>query len=160
MFTSPAPQHAWLKKLVGEWSYESECGAGPDQPAAKVHGTESVRLLGDLWVICESRGQMPDGNSMSALMTLGFDPAKNKFVGTWIGSPMANLFVYEGILSPDQRVLPLDTTGPSFTDPAKTAHYQDVIEFTPEGHRLFWSQVRQDDGSWQKFMTARYTRTK
>lgn len=158
MKSEPVAQHRWLKQLVGAWTYEHECSMGPDQPVMKLSGTERVRMLGELWVIAEAEGELPDGGSMSCLMQLGFDPARQKFVGAWIGSPMTHQFVYEGALDATQKVLPLETIGPSFTDPNKTARYQDVIGLVRDGVRTLTSQCLNDDGTWTKFMTATYTR--
>lgn len=158
MQSEPVSQHRWLKQLVGEWTYEYECKMGPDQPVMKLTGREKVRMLGELWVIAESTGEMPDGGSMSSIMTVGFDPAKNRYVGSWVGSPMASMFVYEGQLDDSGKVLPLNTEGPSFTDPSKLARYQDVIEIVGDGKRTMTSQALGDDGKWTQFMQATYTR--
>jgi hypothetical protein len=44
--SEPQPQHQWLQKLVGDWTYEGEALMGPGQPPIKSEGTESVRSLG------------------------------------------------------------------------------------------------------------------
>lgn len=160
MMTKPTKEHEWLKRFVGEWKMEGECFMGPDKPAEKSSGTERVRMLGDLWLIGESTMQMPGVGTGQAIMTLGFDPNKKKFVGSWVGSMMGQMFVYEGELDAAQRVLPLNTTGPSWTDPTKMASYQDVVELHSNDKRLLWSQVKGDDGKWTRFMTATYTRVK
>ena len=68
-------QHEWLTKLVGEWAFESVADFGPDQPKLKSTGTETVRALGELWIVCEGRGKIPDADDeMSMRMTLGYDP--------------------------------------------------------------------------------------
>jgi hypothetical protein len=41
----PQSEHLWLHHLIGEWSFESECIMGPDQPPIKTTGREVVRLL-------------------------------------------------------------------------------------------------------------------
>lgn len=134
---------------------------GPGQPTETARGRETVRMLGDLWLVFEGSGEMPGGaGPMGYVMTLGFDPAKGKFVGSWIGSPMATLFVYEGELDVAGKSLPLNTTGPSFTDPKKTARFQDVYEIHGADRRSMWSQSQNEDGSWTKFMSATYTRVK
>jgi hypothetical protein len=133
---------------------------GPDQPPTKFAGVEKAQMLGDLWLLCEGRCEMPGGGMMESRMTVGFDPRKKRFVGTWIGTPMAYMFVYEGELSADGRQLPLTTPGPSFTDPSKTDIYQDVLEIQGPDARALYAQLRRPDGSWQRFMTARYTRVK
>lgn len=154
------PQHRWLHKLVGDWTYESECAAGPDKPGEKFRGTERVTGLGDLWVVCNGQGEMPDGDVARMMMTLGYDPAGQKFLGTWVGSMMSHMWVYEGTLDEAQRVLTLSAEGPSFTDPKKTAQYQDVIEFLADDHRTLTSRCRSDDGTWTQFMVAHYRRNK
>jgi hypothetical protein len=160
MQSKPEKQHEWLKQFVGSWEFEGACIMGPDQPPMKSTGTETVRMLGDLWIVAESQGTMPDGNTMTALLTLGFDPAKKKFVGTWVGSPMTALFVYDGELDAKEEVLPLNCTGPSWEDPAKTMQYQDIHEMRKDGTRLLRSQALGPDGKWMQFMSATYRKIK
>jgi hypothetical protein len=153
-------EHAWLQRLVGQWTSEAECVMGPDTPPVTFRGTDSVRSIGDVWVACEGRGEMPGGGSTLTVMTLGYDPAKKRFVGSFIGSMMTHQWVYEGALDPMGNVLTLDTEGPSFTDQGKMAKYQDVIEFKSDDHRTLSSRVLGDDGTWTQFMTAHYRRTR
>lgn len=163
MFGEPTPQHHWLKKLIGEWSIESDCSMGPDKPTEKSHGREVVRAMGDFWIVCEGVGSMPGGGGeFTYLMVLGYDIEKKKYVGTWAGSPMHHLFIYEGELHTKDGVdiLPLNSTGPSMTEPGKLAQYQDVTEVHPDGRRVMYSQARGDDGNWVRFMTAQITKVK
>ncbi len=163
MMSKPEQQHQWLKRFVGEWAFDSECFMGPDKPPAKSSGVEVVRMLGELWMVAEMHSEMPDGGGpMSAIMTVGFDPVRGKFIGTWVGSPMTALFVYEGVMTDSGGVqtLPLNTIGPSWADPTKTTQYQDVIELHGDDRRVLWSQALGDDGQWMRFMTANYRRTK
>jgi hypothetical protein len=158
MQAEPQAEHKWLEQLVGEWTSEMEASMGPDQPPMKHTGTETVRSL-TLWVQCEGHSSMPDGSPARTVMTLGYDPARKKFVGSFIGSMMAGQWVYEGTLDPAGKVLTLDTEGPSFADPTKTAKYQDVIEIVSPDHRTLSSRFRAEDGTWHHFMTAHYRRT-
>ena len=57
---------------------------------------------------------MPGGGPATTLMTLGYDPEKKRFVGTWIGSMMTHLWIYDGALDAAGKVLTLDAEGPSF----------------------------------------------
>ena len=47
-------------------------------------------------------------------MTLGFDPQKGGYVGTWIGSMTSFLWIYRGTLDRAEKILTLDTEGPNF----------------------------------------------
>lgn len=161
MQTEPTPEHQWLQQMVGEWEFEHECNMGPDQPPMKSHGREVVRAVGDLWVQGEMTGIMPDdGGEMTAFMALGYDPVKGKYIGTWYGSPMAHMFVYEGKREADGKTLPLNTSGPSFTDPTKTARYRDIVEIVSKDERHLRSECEMEDGSWMPFMKGIYRRVK
>ena len=158
MKTEPTEQHQWLKGFVGDWVIESEANMGPDQPPMTWSGRESVRMLGELWIVCEGSGDTPGGGTMSSVFTLGYDPGKGKYVGSWVGSPMASLFVYEGELDADGKTLPLHCEGPHFADPTKMATYKDVQILHEDGTRELQSFLKGDDGQWTHFMTARYRR--
>jgi hypothetical protein len=157
MYTEPQKEHQWLDRFMGEWITESECSMGPDQPPAKTKGTEVVRSLGGLWIVAEGEGDMPDGNPGQTLMTLGFDSQSDRYVGTFIGSMMTHLWVYNGSLDADGKILTLDTEGPNFTQNFITK-YKDIIEFVSNDHRMMTSQILGDDGNWLQFMTAHYWR--
>jgi hypothetical protein len=158
MNIKPQNEHAWLQQFVGEWTYESECVMGPDQPPMKSSGKESVRALGGFWVVGEGQGEMPDGEIGNTIITLGFDPGTGRFVGTFVGSMMPMLWVYDGSLDADERVLTLEADGPNFTKPGETAKYRDIVEAVSPDHRILRSRVLGDDGEWVEFMTAHYRR--
>jgi hypothetical protein len=160
MQAEPQKEHQWLQKLVGEWAYETECSMGPDKPPEKFKGTETVRSIGGLWVVCEGKGEMPGGGAATTIMTLGYDPVKKRYVGTFLGSMMTHLWAYDGGLDAAGKVLTLDTEGPSFTAEGKMAKYKDVIELKSDDHRVLTSQALGDDGKWHGFMAAHYPRTK
>ena len=156
----PTKEHQWLQRLVGEWTFEGECQMGADQPPSKSTGKESVRSLGGLWTIGEGEGDTPDGGACKSIMTLGYDPATKKFVGTFIASVMTHLWPYSGTLDASQKVLTLDSEGPSFTDDGTFAKYQDIIEFITDDHRTLSSQYVGPNGEWIPFMKAHYRRKK
>lgn len=100
----------------------------------------------------------PDDNSMRSLMTLGFDPERGKFVGSFIASCMTFQWLYEGTLDADQKVLTLNAEGPSFAGDGSMAQYQDIIEVVDPNTYLLSSRCQNVDGSWFPFMRAKYTR--
>jgi Protein of unknown function (DUF1579) len=159
MHAEPQKQHQWLDKFIGEWISETEYRMGSDQPLSTIKGTEVVRSLGGVWIIAEGSGEMPDASSGKTMMTLGFDPQSDRFVGTFIGSMMTHLWIYNGSLDAEEKRLTLDTEGPNFSQGA-IAPYKDIIEFVSNDHRIMTSQILMDDGNWNHFMTAHYRRQK
>ncbi len=158
MHAEPQKEHQWLQKLVGEWTYETEVKTESDQPAEKSTGTERVRSLGGLWVLAEGQGEMPGCGTATTLMTLGYDPQKQRYVGTWIGSMMTYLWLYDGELDAKETVLTLSSDGPAMTGDEQMAKYRDVIEFKSADHRVMTSYMLRNDGQWHHFMTANYWR--
>jgi Protein of unknown function (DUF1579) len=160
MTVEPQKEHQWLQKLVGEWTTEMDAVMGPDKPPEKFTGTDSVRSIGGVWVMCEGRGPMPDGGSAVTIMTLGYDPTKKRYVGTFIGSMMTYLWLYDGELDPSGKKLVLNAEGPAVGVEGKMAKYKDTIEFLSDDHRTLTSHMLGDDGKWTQFMEAHYRRKK
>lgn len=149
-------EHRWLARMAGEWTYEVEVDASTGQPSTTQTGREHVRTLGDLWVVGEAREDGGDGHA--SILTLGVDPARGLFVGTFVASMMPNLWLYEG--TRDGESLVLRTEGPSFTDEGKTAEYRDVLALDGDDRRTLTSHQRGADGEWRAFMTMRYRRVR
>ncbi len=157
MHSEPQQEHRWLQKLIGEWTTEHTAPTAPDASAENMQGRESVRSLGDLWVLCEGEGEMPGGGIARSLMTLGYDPTRQRFVGSFVASMMTHLWVYEGELDAAGKVLTLNTVGPKF-DGEGMANYRDVIEFHDDNYRTLSAYVQDDNGQWQRMFVAHYRR--
>jgi hypothetical protein len=150
--------HRWLQQLVGDWSYESDVLIGHATPRETFTGTESVRPLGEFWIVAEGESGMPGGPSSNSMMTLGYDPDKGRFTGTFVHSEGSYLWLYDGELDRDGKALTLSSEGPSMAGEGITTRYRDVIELTDNDHRTFISEAIGEDGRWHGFMTARYQR--
>ncbi|KRE11323.1 hypothetical protein ASE63_20425 [Bosea sp. Root381] len=158
MKAEPQKEHAWLQQLVGEWESEMTCSMGPDQPSSTTKGKESVRSLGGLWTVGDGGGEAPDGSHCTTLMTLGFDPAKGRFVGTFVASMMSMIWHYEGSLEADGKTLTLETEGPSMAGDGSMSKYRDIITFLSPDHRTLTSKMPGENGDWTEFMTTHYRR--
>jgi hypothetical protein len=151
MKVEPQKQHRWLQKLLGEW-----VSAGGEE---HLDGwTESFGPVGEVWVQGVSHGPTHDGPPAKTVVTLGYNPNTQKFVGTWIGSMMDHLWVYEGELSEDEQTLVLEAVGPRFDGTEGMATYRDEMEILDENTRELRSSVLGDDGVWTTFMTNKYQR--
>ncbi len=154
----PTPAHVWLHRLIGDWTMEGHCIMGPGQPEHRFRGSETVRGIGALWVMGEGTGEMPGGGISTNIITLGFDVARGRFVGSFISSAMPMMWVYDGALDAAGSVLTLDTEGPDFTDCTRRARYQDIVALTADGGRSLSSRVQGADGAWHPVMHADYRR--
>lgn len=158
MKTEPQDEHRWLNQLVGAWTYEADFSMGPDQPRQRSTGVEQVRSVNGLWIISEAEGEMPGGGMATSIMTLGYDTVRQHYVGTFISSMMAYLWVYKGIMDSTATTLTLEAEGPSFAKEGKMAKYRDIVSLKADGTRLLTSFGLGEDGRWREFMTINYRR--
>lgn len=158
MYENLHPEHGWLEQLLGEWTFESEMSMEPGAEPVRTTGTETVRSLGGFWVLAESRFQTMGGTPAAAVMTLGFDPRRQRYVGSYIGSMMSHQWVYDGAVDAAGRTLTLETEGPSFTGEAPMVPYRDIVEILDANHRTLSSEVLEANGQWRHFMTMRFER--
>jgi hypothetical protein len=156
MFAKPQDEHRWLDQLVGKWSLQHTCKT-PDGGIASTQGRMTCRSLLGMWLICESEGESGDGESWASVMTVGFDPAVGRYVGTYIGSMLASIWHYEGIMDPSGKRLPLETKGPSLVGTG-TCKYRDTIEVVSDKRWLFSSEYQNESGEWTSFMQGEHTR--
>jgi hypothetical protein len=148
----PRAEHAFLQRLVGRWRVVPK-----DMPDHE-DWIEEVRSLNGIWFVAEGRGRMPDGSEAATVLTLGHNGATGRYLGSWIGTMMEYLWVYDGELSPDGDTLSLYASGPGCDDREGMQDYREQIIFTGDGKRIFTSSAKQPDGSWKPFMTAEYFR--
>jgi hypothetical protein len=155
-----APQteeHAWLQQLVGDWTCVAEANMGPGTEPMRIESTEHVRSIGGLWILAEGAATI-EGTQMSTVMTIGYDPRQEKYVGSWVDSTQTHFWTYVGKLDDARTTLTLEAEGPDFGDPSKTALYRDAIALEGKDKKVMTSSVRGADGKWTSFMRAEYTR--
>ena len=155
-YAQPTPEHRWLQQLEGTWKFVGECKT--PEGSSKQEGTQTIRRFGELWTLFEADTKM-DQEPMQSIITLGFDPAKGKFVGSFVATMMSSFWTYEGTLDAAKKVLPLNSEGPRMDGKPGSAQYQDEIEIVSKDEYIFRARLQQDDGTWIEFMTSRYTRT-
>lgn len=155
--STPTKEHEWLRQFVGEWETEGESPEMPGQPAMKCKGTVKARMLGTLWLVLEPQNEVM-GMQMNALQTIGYDPEKKKYHGTWVDSMINHLWRYDGTVDATGKILTLEADGPDFTQPGKTAKYRDLYEFKSADQIVTTSQALGPDGKWMTFMKGNMRR--
>jgi hypothetical protein len=151
-------EHRWLEQLTGRWSVSFDMPAAAGEQASEGAWLEETRSLGGAWIVSGTTGIMPDGSKATNIMTLGYDPAKKRYVGSFVSSVMTYLWVYEGTLDETGKVLTLDCEGPDFETTGGTARYQDIITIKDENARNFSSRRQNADGTWKSVMSSDYKR--
>lgn len=144
-------EHEWLQQYVGEWEVMSEIRMEPGAAETQMSSTESVRSIGPLWVVGEGSADS-EGVAFSSVLTLGYDPGQEAFVGTWIDSATPFLWTFTGELDESKQALTLETEGPRWGVMGTKAKYRERHEFVDADHRTTASSIQNEDGSWFTFL--------
>ena len=150
----PQAEHEWLQQFVGEWESETESHMDPDREPEISKAIERLRPLGAFWVVNEIDAEM-FGKPFHGIQTIGYDPRKRKFTGTWVDSLSNVIWTYEGSLNRERTKLTLYTEGPCPTTPDKLSKLKDVLELKDKTHKLYSSYILGTDGDWTLCMEAR-----
>ncbi len=157
----PQEEHMWLQKLIGEWEFEGEMMMAPGHPSQKYTGKETVKPLGDLWILAEGRDISPgEGASGTSLTVLGYDTDAKRFIGIFVVSIMTHMWIYHGELDSAGKKLTLDTEGPGGKGPDAKAKFKDAIEVVSDDHRILTSRMQSEDGQWHQLVETHYHRVK
>ena len=147
----PQKEHEWLQQLTGEWENECEVNM-PGMSVMKMKSTETARLLGGFWLVAEGKGDMM-GTPMQTILTLGYDPEKNKYIGTWVDSVSNYMWKYEGVMDAGGKTLTLSTEGPCPMRGNKIMKFREVLELKSPNQKTFTSSLQEDDGKWTTMVT-------
>lgn len=150
-------EHRWLQRLIGEWTFTGSGLLGAEGGRDNFSGRETVRRLGEFWIAVEAESTA-GGAITRSMMTLSFDLFRRRYVGTWAGSMMPALWVYDGQLDSSKRVLTLETEGPSFEQDGHIASYRDLLTVIDDDTRRVQSFVMAETGRWREFMFSEYKR--
>jgi hypothetical protein len=158
---SPGPQPHdptdFLRQLEGDWLVVTEATLGPGQEPIRSESRKAARMVGR-WLVAESEGIAANGRPFTSILTLGYDPHEERFVGTWIDSMQAHMWSYHGTLDEPGTVLTLATEGPILGDPTRIAQYRELIEVVDADHALIRSMILGPDGEWFEFARAEHRR--
>lgn len=155
----PTKEHELLKQFAGDWTVVAEAAAAPGEEGMKCEGTESAKMVGGFWLVGQGEASMM-GTPVNSVLTIGYDPATKKYIGTFVCSMDSTLWKYAGSFDESGKKLTLETEGPSPIEPSKKVKFREVLELKDKDHKMFTSEMQGDDGKWMKIATMNYTRKK
>jgi predicted 3-demethylubiquinone-9 3-methyltransferase (glyoxalase superfamily) len=163
--TSSAPKtkklsgFQWLKQFEGTWLVVSK-SSGANAGETNSHSVGiTAKAIGTQWIVSEQRGKMA-GMDFSAVQTLGYDAKKKQFIGSWVDSTSTYTWQLTGSLDDSGEKLTMDSEGADWKNPIKTRRYRDMYKFKSESEIATESQLLNDAGQWETFMTSTMTRKK
>ncbi len=90
-----APEHGWIQESAGTWNVKCTYYMDPTQPPMECTARETIEAVGQFWTVSTFEADFM-GMPFQGRCTLGYTPAKERFVGTWIDSMSQHMFVMEG----------------------------------------------------------------
>lgn len=152
------PEHAEVLRKAGDWLVRCTYYMGGEADPIEVDGRETGQMLGDLW--CNSRFEADMlGSPLQGNGSLGFDPVKKKYVGTWKDSATPFLYTFEGTFDPVIGVF--DLAGENF-DPVRQclAVYRSRVEFISADEHVLDLSIDVPEGLPIKVLRYHYRRKK
>ena len=151
----PTAEHTMLLENVGTWNVDCTYFMGPGEPM-RVQAKETVEALGGFWTVSLFESEFM-GMPFAGRATSGYDPKAGKWVGTWIDTMMPHMFVMEGDLDPETRVLTMHCQGPAPMT-GEMIPYRSTAECLEDGTRRFEMFMTLPDAGEVKMFSYVYTR--
>jgi len=153
---TPSEEHTYLNQFVGEWKTSGQ-GTDPSGKKSDLAGFEFDRMvLGDFWLFFVYNSQM-NGKPFVGHGMIGYDPARKKYIGSWVDSMSPYMASFEGTADREKKTLTLNVSG---TDPntLKACKGKLVFEFQDADHRDLKSYRIDDSGGEKLAYELHYAR--
>lgn len=153
---TPSDEHKLLQESVGKWNVKCTYYMDPSQPPMECDATETIESVGPFYTASrfESRfGEMPFLGSA----TLGYDPHKEKWVGTWISNMGPEFYYFEGDYDADAKRLEMKGEG-MFPHFGCICPFRSVQDWNDDGMHKFEFFVQIPNGPEMKTFTYLYSR--
>ena len=131
----PGPEHEMLKKDVGTWDATVEMFM-PGAPPSVSKGTETVTMLGGFWQLSEFKSEMM-GQPFEGRGTTGYDPAKKKYVGTWVDTMTPGYYTVEATYDAATKTMTGTMEGPRPDGGVTRVKTKETTEWKDADTRVF-----------------------
>jgi hypothetical protein len=156
-FMMPGPEHAELKRLVGDWKAEVKSFMpDPNNPTTSEAKASFKMILGGRFVQQNFTGSF-DGQEFEGIGISGYDRALKKYVGSWIDSMGTGIMHTEGTFDPKSRTI---TETGSSSSPMGTMKMKMLTKHIDDNKFHFTMFMIAPEGGEQKMMEITYTRKK
>lgn len=156
-FPTPSKEHEILQRDVGDWTITGKIMA--PEGMQEFVGEEKVVAIGKFWTVSHYSSNAMGGLKGSS--TIGFDPAKKQFVGTWVDSFMPSVTHMHGKYDEKTKTMTLETKGIGMD--GKPMPGKIVIKYKDQNSHTFTMMNPDPTGATEKMVTTMemtYTRKK
>ncbi len=149
-----APEMALYKQDVGQWDCDIKFWMDPNGEPMTSKGTESNRMLGDMWILSEFQGDF-GGMTFEGCGQFGYDAEKKKYIGTWVDSTSPFASQMEGTYDPATKTMTQIGTG---KNPDGSPMKSKSVVVYKDGGKVFtmYNQAPGSADEWIKVMEIVY----
>jgi hypothetical protein len=139
---------------VGEWECDIKMWNDPNAEPMSAQGTESNRMLGDMWLISQFKADF-GGMPYEGCGQFGYDSEKKKYVGAWVDSMNPYASHMEGTYDAATKTLTQFGTG---KNPDGSSMKSKSVVVYKENGRVFtmYNQASPGKDEWIKVMEIVY----
>ncbi len=156
--STPAANHAVLKKLTGNWNAETKFWVDPaGQPEVSKGKAVNKMILGDRYLSSSFKGKAM-GKPFEGQSVIGYDNVSKKYFSTWIDTMNTGLFKSEGTANQDNTEITLNSsfTCPMTREPLQSEEKLTIIDKNHYKYEAFMV----GGGKHDKAMEISYTRSR
>jgi len=156
----PTEQHKILQNDVGTWDAVCQLWPAPDADPIPFKAVEKNRLLeGGTWLISDYTADI-GSMKFEGHGIFGYDPKKEKYVGTWVDNMTPIISPMEGTYDAEKKSMTMTSKGYN-PETGKTFEMKNVSRYIDKDTRIFEMYMPGEDGKkmW-KSMEMKYTRRK
>ena len=152
---TPSPEHEKLQSKIGVWDVDCFYSMNLPEPV-QAKGRETIEALGAFWTVGRFEVEL-HGSSILGRSTLGWDPHKLAYIGTWMDSATPFFYYFEGHFDEAGTVLKLEGDN---TDPISKnlVLYRSEEEYSDNDHRVLSLFVESKPGFETQLLRYEYTR--
>ena len=153
----PSKEMERFKSDIGTWDCEVRMFGDPAEKPAISKGSETVSMLGGMWLVSHFKGEMM-GMQFEGSGQTGFNPETKKYTGTWVDSMSPYAMATEGTWDEKTQTFTQHGTGKDATGNEMKMKMTSV--YNKDGTRLFTMSGAMPDGKEMKMMEILYTKSK
>jgi hypothetical protein len=154
----PGPAQELFKQDEGTWDATVESFMAPGAPPMTSKAVETNAVgCGGLCLVTDFKGDF-GGMPFHGHGTTAYDSVKKKYVGSWTDSMSTGLLIGESTYDPAKKTVTGYMEGPDMT--GKVTKSKSVVEYKPDGTRVFTMYMPGPDGKEVQGMRITYVKRK
>ena len=107
----PSKEHQFLKEMEGTWNATMKFNMPGAPEGAEAKGVETTQMIGGFWAVFDIKFDSLMGHPWHGHGTMGYDPDKKKYIGTFIHSATPYMTTGEGTMDAAGKVLTMNYEG-------------------------------------------------